>query len=159
MAAGVTAGRGLKHGWLSLFDLTDPGGGRRDSRPWIETGIQPAMSHWTGLRVAAGVTAGRGLKPLRRQRPIQFLVAAGVTAGRGLKPAKSWGKASSTKSGGRRDSRPWIETESANRYSQTIVVAAGVTAGRGLKPIVLIVLELRRRGGRRDSRPWIETLV
>ncbi len=60
VAAGVTAGRGLKrdrHGRSALY-----------------------------LEVAAGVTAGRGLKPTKGMMDGDVRqVAAGVTAGRGLK--------------------------------------------------------------------------
>ncbi len=89
MAAGVTAGRGLKP--LAIDDTGFSG----------------------GSGVAAGVTAGRGLKQLFPLLNLLCrLVAAGVTAGRGLKRYDTRTNFPAEPSGGRRDSRPWIETES-----------------------------------------------
>ncbi len=83
VAAGVTAGRGLKRQGPCRSDGRSSGG-RRDSRPWIET--QTVYCTLGYYPVAAGVTAGRGLKRRNRLRsPEGERVAAGVTAGRGLK--------------------------------------------------------------------------
>ncbi len=60
-------------------------------------------------------------------------------------------------SGGRRDSRPWIETPTEPPRLPESEVAAGVTAGRGLKRLAPCHRVRGQRGGRRDSRPWIET--
>ncbi len=109
VAAGVSAGWGLKRAVLGWLRGAGGGRSRRLSRLGVETGSGPGPPRRRD--VAAGVSAGWGLKPTWAQRrwPIKR-VAAGVSAGWGLKHRRLRGGP---------EPRP---------------VAAGVSAGWGLKP-------------------------